>query len=160
MRKSVKLKSKDAEALREFLDRLRQVLAINLIEVKLFGSKATGKDQRDSDIDVLVAVENGGVEIEDQVLEIAFDVNLKHDVYVSPRVIDRATLSDRVWSIIPFLRAIAAIRRFSVNPELEKLARHRLSRAQILWRMIPMFSRRHPLGHQSALEQFPELRFL
>ena len=101
------MKSKDAEALREFLDRLRQVLAINLIEVKLFGSKATGKDQRDSDIDVLVAVENGGVEIEDQVLKIAFDVNLKHDVYVSPRVIDRATLADPVWSITPFLKAIA-----------------------------------------------------
>ena len=107
MRKSLKLKSKDAEALQDFLERLRQVLGINLIEVKLFGSKATGKDQRDSDIDVLVAVENGGVEIEDQVLEIAFDVNLKHDVYVSPRVIDRATLSDPVWSITPFRRAIA-----------------------------------------------------
>ena len=107
MRKSVKLKSKDAEALQEFLERVRQLLGINLIEVKLFGSKATDKDQRDSDIDVLVAVENGGVEIEDQVLEIAFDVNLKHDVYVSPRVIDRATLSDPVWSITPFLRAIA-----------------------------------------------------
>ena len=107
MRKSVKLKSKDAEALQEFLERVRQLLGINLIEVKLFGSKATGKDQWDSDIDVLVAVETGGVEIEDQVLEIAFDVNLKHDVYVSPRVIDRATLSDPVWSITPFLRAIA-----------------------------------------------------
>ena len=107
MRKSVKLKSKDAEALQEFLERLRQVLGINLIEVKLFGSKAIGKDQRDSDIDVLVAVEKGGVEIEDQVLEIAFDVNLKHDVYVSPRVIDRATLADPVWSITPFLKAIA-----------------------------------------------------
>jgi predicted nucleotidyltransferase len=103
----VKLKSKDAEALQEFLERLRQVLGINLIEVKLFGSKATGKDQRHSDIDVLVAVENGGVEIEDQVLEIAFDVNLKHDVYVSPPVIDRATLNDPVWSITPFRRAIA-----------------------------------------------------
>ena len=43
MRKSVKLKSKDAEALQEFLERLRQVLGINLIEVKLFGSKAPAK---------------------------------------------------------------------------------------------------------------------
>jgi uncharacterized protein len=89
------------------LGRLRRGLGINLIEVKLFGSKAIGKDQPDSDIDVLVAVQNGGVEIEDQVLDIAFDVNLKHDLYVSPRVIDRATLSDPVWSITPFFRAIA-----------------------------------------------------
>jgi uncharacterized protein len=105
--KSLKLKAKDAEALEEFLAKLRRVLGNNLIEVKLFGSKATGKDQPESDIDVLVAVEDGGVEIEDQVLDIAFEVNLKHDVYVSPRVIDRATLSDPVWSITPFLRSIA-----------------------------------------------------
>lgn len=107
MRKAVKLKSKDAEALDEFLAKLRQVLGINLIDVKLFGSKATGKDQPESDIDVLVAVEDGGIEIEDQVLDIAFEVNLKHDVYVSPRVVDRATLSDPVWSITSFLRSIA-----------------------------------------------------
>jgi uncharacterized protein len=61
MRKEVKLKAKDAEALQEFLERLRQVLGINFIEVKLFGSKAAGNDRPDSDIDVLVAVEKGGV---------------------------------------------------------------------------------------------------
>ena len=45
--------------------------------------------------------------MEDQVLDIAFDTNLKHEVYISPHVIDRATLADPVWSITPFLRAIA-----------------------------------------------------
>jgi predicted nucleotidyltransferase len=87
--------------------RTRAALGQNLVEVKLFGSKATGKDQPESDIDVLVAVVSGSVEIEDRVLDIAFDVNLKHDVYISPRVIDRATLSDPVWSSTPFLKAIA-----------------------------------------------------
>ena len=75
--------------------------------MKLFGSKATGRDQPESDIDVLVAVETGGAEVEDEVLDIAFDTNLKHEVYISPRVIDRATLADPVWSITPFLKAIA-----------------------------------------------------
>jgi uncharacterized protein len=103
----IKLKAKDAAALEEFVERLRVVLRDNLVEVKLFGSKATGKDQLESDIDVLVAVEKGGVEIEDQVVDIAFDTNLKHEVYISPRVIDRATLADPVWSITPFLKAIA-----------------------------------------------------
>lgn len=79
----------------------------NLVEVKLFGSKAAGKDQPDSDIDVLVAVEKGGADVEDEVLDIAFDVNLKHDVYVSPRVIDRAILTDPVWTLTPFLKNIA-----------------------------------------------------
>lgn len=107
MNKRVHLKSKDAKALEEFVAELRTNLGTNLLEVRLFGSKATGKDQPESDIDVLVAVEHGDVEVEDKVLDIAFDTNLKHDVYISPRVIDRATLADPVWSITPFLKAIA-----------------------------------------------------
>ena len=107
MTRRVKLKAKDAAALEEFLRSLRAALGNKLLEVKLFGSKATGKDQRDSDIDVLVVVKKNGVEIEDRVLDFAFDVNLKHEVYISPRVIDRSILSDPVWSITPFLRAVA-----------------------------------------------------
>ena len=106
MSRHVKLKSRDAAAVQEFVERVRDALGNNLVEVKLFGSKATGKDQPDSDIDVLVAVEKGG-EVEDTVLDIAFDTNLKHEVYISPRVIDRATLADPVWSNTPFLKAIA-----------------------------------------------------
>jgi predicted nucleotidyltransferase len=107
MTRRATLKSKDAGALEEFVKDVRAVLGNNLIEVKLFGSKATGKDQLESDIDVLVAVEKGGVEVEDEVLDIAFDANVKHEVYISPRVIDRATLADPVWRITPFLKAIA-----------------------------------------------------
>jgi predicted nucleotidyltransferase len=87
MTRRLKLKSSDAAALEEFLRNLRSALGKNLLEAKLFGSKATGRDQPDSDIDVLVVVNRNGVEIEDQVLDIAFSVNLKHDVYISPRVV-------------------------------------------------------------------------
>jgi predicted nucleotidyltransferase len=107
MSKRIELKPKDAAAIGEFVGRLRAVLGSNLIEVKLFGSKATGRDQPESDIDVLVSVEKGGIEVEDGVLDIAFETNLKHEVYISPRVIDRATLADPVWRITPFLKAIA-----------------------------------------------------
>ena len=107
MNRRVKLKSRDAAALEEFLQGLQSALGKNLLEAKLFGSKATGRGQPDSDIDVLVVVNRNGAETEDRVLDIAFDVNLKHDVYISPRVIDRSILSDPVWSITPFLRAIA-----------------------------------------------------
>ncbi|HWP56699.1 MAG TPA: nucleotidyltransferase domain-containing protein [Candidatus Acidoferrales bacterium] len=107
MTKRVKLKSKDAAAIEEFVHGLRAALGDKLLEAKLFGSKVTGKDQPDSDIDVLVVVDQNGVEIEDRALDIAFNVNLKHDVYISPRVIDRSILADPVWSITPFLQAVA-----------------------------------------------------
>ena len=107
MSRRIKFESKDAAAIEEFVVPLRTVLGKNLVEVKLFGSKATGKNQPDSDIDVLVAVDKGGVEVEDEVLDIAFETNLKHEVYISPRVIDRAALADPVWSTTLFLKAIA-----------------------------------------------------
>ena len=72
MTRRVKLKSKDAAALEEFLRSLRSALGKNLLEAKLFGSKARGRDQPDSDIDVLVVVNRNGVETEDRVLNIAF----------------------------------------------------------------------------------------
>jgi predicted nucleotidyltransferase len=97
----LKLKSKDAAALEEFLRSLRSAPGENLLEAKLFGSKATGKDQPDSAIDVIVVVNQNGGKTEDRVLDIA------HDVYISPRVIDRSILSDPVWSITPFLRGIS-----------------------------------------------------
>jgi predicted nucleotidyltransferase len=106
MAKRLKLKPKDAAAIEEFVGRLRGALADNIVEVKLFGSKATGKDQPESDIDILVGVDKGGVDVEDEVLDIAFETNLKHDVYISPRIIDRATLTDPVWRITPFLKSI------------------------------------------------------
>jgi predicted nucleotidyltransferase len=107
MSRRVKLKAKDAAAVEEFVERVRAVLGNNLVEVKLFGSKATGKDQPEADIDVLVAVKKSDLGVEDEVLDIAFETNLKHDVYISPRVIDRTTLADPVWRITPFLKAIA-----------------------------------------------------
>ena len=105
-KKVLRLKSKDEAAIEEFVNRVRVALGQNLVEVKLFGSKATGTDAPDSDIDLLVTVAEAGVAVEDKVLDIAFDVNLKHEVYISPRVIDRATLTNPVWSITPFLKAI------------------------------------------------------
>ena len=36
----------------------------------------------------------------------AFEVNLAHDVYISPPVIEQCVLDDPVWKITPFLQAV------------------------------------------------------
>ena len=101
----VPLKRNDAAALRDFVDRVRAALGEHVIALNLFGSKATGRDIAGSDIDVLVLVDDATVALEDEVLAIAFDVNLAHDVYISPRVIGKATVEDPVWASTAFLRA-------------------------------------------------------
>ena len=102
----LKLKQRDEAALQDFALRVRSTLGDRLMALKLFGSKATGLDAPDLDIDVLVVVNEVSVDVEDRILAIAFDVNLTHDVYISPRVIGRATLEDPIWSNTPFLQAV------------------------------------------------------
>lgn len=100
------LELREVRALDEFARKVRERLGENLITLKLFGSKATGRSAADSDLDVLVAVHLAGGKVEEQVLDVAFDVNVAHEVYISPRVIARATLEDPVWRLTPFLRAV------------------------------------------------------
>jgi predicted nucleotidyltransferase len=98
----------DASAITDFATRARTALGDNVLDMRPFGSKATRRDVADSDIDILAVVQAASVGVEDQVLAIAFDVNLAHDVYISHRVIARTTLDDPVWQITPFVQAALA----------------------------------------------------
>ena len=100
------LSSRDAAALDEFVRRVRARVGINALNIKLFGSKARGEAAPDSDLDVLIVVGDHRSETEDVVLDMAFDVNLAYEVYISPRVIEKAVFEHPVWRITPFVRAL------------------------------------------------------
>lgn len=79
-----------------------------MLDVRLFGSEARGEARDDSDIDVLIVVqpdEQRG-ELEDRIIDIAFDVNLEYGVYISPRVLTPTILSHPVWRETPFLKNV------------------------------------------------------
>lgn len=97
----------------EFVRRLRRTLAGNLVEVRLFGSEARGEATAESDIDVLVVVrpDEERVALEDRIIDLAFDVNVEFDVYISPRVVTPGILNHPVWGATPFL---SRVRRESV----------------------------------------------
>jgi hypothetical protein len=44
--------------------------------------------------------------LEREVVDLASDVNLQHDVYISPRVLTSGTMADPVWGQTPFLRSV------------------------------------------------------
>lgn len=69
---------------------LKQALSGQLVELKLFGSKARGDDQPDSDIDVLVIVASDDWHIRDTVYDVATDMLLQWDVCISPKVISKS----------------------------------------------------------------------
>ena len=103
MTQSVNLNPPDAVAVQAFAHAARAALGTNLIASRLFGSKARGDAAPDSDIDMAVIVENGEESVRGTILDIAFDVHLAHDVFISPRVIPESVLNDPVWRITGFL---------------------------------------------------------
>ena len=75
------LSQRESEALREFSTRIRAALGANLRELRLFGSKARGDARPDSNLDVLMVVDDGRVRAEDLAIDIAFDINVASDLY-------------------------------------------------------------------------------
>ena len=106
MNKPKTLGPQQAAALDVFAEAVRHLLGERLLALKLFGSHARGEAAADSDLDVLVAVEEASPALENQILDFAFQMNLAHDVYISPRVIARKIFEDSVWGNTPFIRAL------------------------------------------------------
>ena len=100
------MNQKDSEAIEEFRIGVRRLLGNNLERLAIFGSKAEGRDTWDSDIDILVLIKDSAVNLYERILDLAFEVNLKHDVYVSPRVITTSTYNHPVWKITPFMQQL------------------------------------------------------
>ncbi len=104
MKKLHGLKKKELEAVKEFCTAVKRTLGNELVRLRLFGSKARGKANRDSDIDIAVVVRQRNSKVWDKVMDIAFYTNLKWDVYISPRVIERRSLRDPKWRVTGFVK--------------------------------------------------------
>lgn len=97
------LTQRDERAINEFRQRLGRLLGDRLLQMGLFGSKAEGRATPESDIDIFLLVEDSARNQWNQILDEAFEVNLKYGVYISPRVIQRSVYEDPVWRVTPFL---------------------------------------------------------
>jgi len=82
------LSKKEQSVLKKFRNALEKSIGNNLVEMKLFGSKARGTSKKDSDIDVLVIIKNGDWHTSDVVYSIVTDIFLEDRVCISPKVIN------------------------------------------------------------------------
>jgi len=99
-------KKKDREAVKEFCELVRKSLGKTIKAIKLFGSKATDTDTTGSDIDLFIVVSEKTPEVEDVILNIAFELDLKYNVYLSARVVSQSILKNPLWKNTPFLRNV------------------------------------------------------
>jgi predicted nucleotidyltransferase len=99
-------RKRDRIAVEEFCKRIRNNLGREVRAIKLFGSKVTDRDNPESDIDLFIVVSEKTAEVENLILDTAFDLDLKYNVYISTRIVSESVLKDPVWRITPFIKKI------------------------------------------------------
>lgn len=81
------LTANERAALDDFVRRLRAKYADEVLLVRLFGSKARGDFDAESDIDVLVVVREDDWRFNRQIVGEAWDPMFEHNVVISPTVV-------------------------------------------------------------------------
>ena len=90
------------------LNDLKQSLNLDfqLVDLRLYGSKARGTADADSDIDVMIELEELQPTLYEKVFDLIFDVNLRHGVFISAVLFGRKELEEGPMSASPLFKAI------------------------------------------------------
>jgi predicted nucleotidyltransferase len=78
----------------------------HLVDLRLYGSKARGTADADSDIDVMIELEELTPAFYDKVFDAVFDINLQYGVFISAVLFGRKELEDGPMSASPLFKAI------------------------------------------------------
>lgn len=94
------------QAIERFSQTIRQKLPTIVSDIRLFGSVARGTDSPESDVDILVLVENDDRETTDIIMETAVDINLDYDVVIAPIIITRSHYANPLFRETAFFQAL------------------------------------------------------
>jgi uncharacterized protein len=98
------MKPRDYKIASELKRRLSE--AMELIDFKVYGSKARGDDDEFSDLDVFIEVAMLDKETRDLVSEIVWEVSLENSIVISPLVFSVAEAENSPLRASPILRSI------------------------------------------------------
>jgi uncharacterized protein len=74
----------EADAIAELVDAARGMLGLHLEQVLLYGSRARGEGNEDSDIDLALIVTPTGRARRNEVYDVAYDIGLRFLISASP----------------------------------------------------------------------------
>lgn len=101
---NLNITEKEKTALKELKESVRK--KYNLIVFKLFGSRARGDFDSESDLDVLIVVEILDWQIEKDIFELCFEIGLKYDLLLSPIVYSKREYESNRNKITPFYQSV------------------------------------------------------
>ena len=99
------MKSNERAAVIRLKKELQKV--VNLVDYRVFGSKARDEDSPESDIDVMIEVEDYTLEVEALIDELVFAINLDHDCLVSTVIFGSRELAEGPLRESPIYKSIS-----------------------------------------------------
>ena len=105
---SSQLATHETAAIEEYLGRLHERFPGRILSVTLFGSKARGDSDPESDVDLLLVVDVESQRFRCELWRIASDVGLEHNLVLSVRVFAEDRWAEAQRLHLPLFRAVAA----------------------------------------------------
>jgi predicted nucleotidyltransferase len=100
------LNEQDRLAVEEFSSAVKEILRDRLVKLILYGSKARGTGEEDSDIDILIVAMNLKGEDERGISDIAGDILVDKGILISTIIFDSRNLEWTMGDESPFVRNV------------------------------------------------------
>jgi len=98
------LTKNENKALTDFRDAL--VEDFGALDVRLFGSRARGEGDEESDLDVFIVIPKIDWGLEKKIYGLSFDISLKHSVLISPILYSQNDIENPSILISPLYRTV------------------------------------------------------
>ena len=98
------LTSNEKKAVRELKAQL--VSRFDVLDAKLFGSKARGDATEGSDVDIMIEIAEATPETQAEIFDLIFRINLENDTFISVVTFDRAELEEGPMSESPLYKRV------------------------------------------------------
>jgi uncharacterized protein len=96
--------SKDIKIAEELKKRISET--IPLLDFKVFGSRARGDSEEDSDMDVFLEIESINNSIKEKITEIVWEVGFNNQLVISPLIYTRDEVENSPLRVSPILKNI------------------------------------------------------
>ncbi len=95
---------RDMEIAKELKERLS--IAVDLVDLRVFGSRARGDQDEYSDFDVFIEVENLDKKIKETIRNITWETGFENSVLISTLIFTRYEIEDSPLRVSPIIKNI------------------------------------------------------
>lgn len=100
----LRLKENEERALKILKEELFR--RFNVIDLRVFGSKVRGEETPESDIDVMIELDECNSDTELQIYDLVFEINLQNDTFISTIIFNKKEIEEGPMSESPIYKVI------------------------------------------------------